>query len=226
MRPPSIQLGGPSYCMQVDARHAVTMASLATVLSSQRIELLEFGYKHGTPVDCPRNELFRDALRDKIDVLVWLDSDCYLLPQDVQAAAELVMATYKNDWAFTTAATPQRDGIVNVWSGKDVTAKLAMHKYSIEDIEEFKRTGRGVANSRFPILASGLGFAVFGMRKFRKGWNQAPWFCSRHALLPDGTPYFQSEDFTFTSRIPQELPGELPHCDPRFIVQHAHRGGA
>lgn len=221
MGPPVIQLGGPSYCMSVDARHSATMGLLSAFLSQQNIKALDFGYQHGTPVDCPRNELFGTALKSDIDILVWLDSDCFIRSQDIPLAADLIIEAHFKEWTFTTAATPQRDGIVNIWKGDD--APHYQNKYTMREIME-KSPSKFASAARFPIVASGLGFAVFNLAKFRQLWARGPWFCSRHGTTDDGRSIFQSEDFTFTARIPSEMPGERAYCDPRFIVQHVHRG--
>jgi hypothetical protein len=197
------------------------MGLLSAFLSQQDIKAIDFGYKHGTPVDCPRNELFSAALKSDVDILVWLDSDCFIRTEDIPTAADLIIETHYHNWAFTTVATPQRDGIVNVWKGDD--APYYQNKFTRREIME--KSGSSFASkARFPIVASGLGFAVFSLAKFRDRWPMGAWFQSRHGTTIEGASYFQSEDFTFTSRMPIEMQGEQPHCDPRFIVEHVHRG--
>lgn len=209
MRPPGIRIGGPSYCMTTDARHTVSVGLLSQLLRTKPVEYIDYEYKHGTPVDIPRNKLFESALKDKVDILVWMDSDCFIKTEDVPYVANCIHNAYKQDTAFSTFPTIQRDGDLNIW--------VTEERLKITDLPE--------DNKSFPVDASGLGFGIFVMRNFRKYWNRGPWFCTSYVINKSGAICFVSEDFAFTSSLACKIAGQQPICHPGTIIQHVHRGG-
>lgn len=212
VRQPKVIIGGPSYCLQTDARHTGAVALLAAALAHSGVKTIAMRYKHGTPVDIPRNELFHDALKSDFDVLVWLDSDTFIVESDIKEWCKLVLNVFRKNHVYVGVATPQRDGRINVWTGEKIGERMRPSDKAFSQSE------------LFPVHAMGLGCGIFNLPKFRSNWGAGPWFCSRHMF--DQTPIgFESEDYFFTTHIRKMFKHTEPLCTPLFLCKHVHRGG-
>jgi len=197
--------GGPSYQLQVDARHAACMAEIA---GTARVHGMEWGgshYRHGCPVEMPRNALFQAALEDKeLDQLLWMDSDTFVHPEDVQQVFDVLKYSSHSGLPFIGVPCNLRGdkSLSNVWcsDGEEVWKAL------MDDVHAG------------PCHAMGLGFAVFNLRQYRHHWPVGPWF---YTQWQDGV--FCSEDYVHTSQL-QARARYAPHVHTDIRLIHAERG--
>ena len=176
-----ILLGGPSYRMEVDARHSASLVPFALRLAMPRmVQRKAFGgrmrdvvtpspfvvigtaYEHGTPVALARNGLFRTALESEADVLLWLDSDCSIPMEQIDPiirAMLLWLAPSAPERPLLGVPAPQRDRRANVWTSR-----------------EDKLTRLDLDGAVHPCFAVGFGCVAFRLGWYRREWPTAPWF--------------------------------------------------
>lgn len=203
-------LGGPSYQMQVDARHAGSMASLALRLRELgRLEWIQFHWSHGCPVEHARNNLFAQALATNATHLLWVDSDCYWSSAENDGIAwmlEQLRGDEGRETPFIAIPVHQRNGACNIvkerkgprferFAGK-VTMEAKLHD----------------------CIAAGTGVCGFFLPWYRSHWKHAPWFRTdwEHGEMI-------SEDFWHTNRLLMKH-GVPPRWAPVVQVIHAARG--
>lgn len=197
-------VGGPCYQMQVDARHAMSVARLCA-LGSVRGHDIGYQYAHRTPVSWARNDLFEAALKTDSDVLFWCDSDSSFDPRDALAMVE---RTYQSHYPFVTMPSRMRvSGRINVNNGHGWLTQEAW-----DDMVETKSP-----TGPIPVHATGMGTACFHLDTFRDKWPIGPWFYDVW-----GKHGFMSEDFVFTSTL-EERVGYRPMAWPA-LCQHHPRG--
>lgn len=175
-------LGGPSYRMEVDARHAAHLVTFALRASLPRPRKKTFGgvkrdppdivilgtaYEHGTPVAYARNHLFGGALGvEDATHLLWLDSDCSFPPDQIDWILTALRSWVREPALASSpllgVPAPQRDRALNVW--KDERTKVVR-----------LATDGGVR----PCHAVGFGCVMFDLRWYRREWPAAPWFQDR-----------------------------------------------
>lgn len=163
-------LGGPSYRMEVDARHAAHMVEFALRATAVRsgkysqgksdIQILGTAYEHGTPVAYARNHLFEGALAvEDATHLLWLDSDCSFPPDQIP----LILHAFRN-WVqgggpLLAVPAPQRNRVLNIWAS-----------------EKVKETRLLLDGAIHECFAAGFGCVAFDLGWYRKHWPKAPWF--------------------------------------------------
>jgi hypothetical protein len=191
-------LGGPSYELKLDARHAATLAAMVRVLGPR---ILGIQYRHGVPVEAPRNGLFEDALKSDAEFLLWCDSDCY--GYDPYALISVGDTLRKFEKPMASVPVAQRNGEANIW----ITSNTKLSG-------EFKTLSTDLCE----CYAAGLGLAVFWLPWYREHWNEGPFF--RTDWL--GGTFYISEDFWHSRRL-CDL-GESAYYALASAVVHSHRG--
>lgn len=169
-------LGGPSYRMEVDARHAAHLVTFALRASLPRVaakknfagklrhlvtpspvSILGTMYEHGTPVAYARNHLFTGALEvDDATHLLWLDSDCSFVPSQIELYLHALLTL--GDRPMFVVPTPQRDRVVNVWETAETRARVFLD------------------GELRACHAGGFGCVVFNLAWYRAHWPKSPWF--------------------------------------------------
>ncbi len=200
-------LGGPSYQMQVDARHAGSMASLALRLRELgRLEWIQFQWTHGCPVEMARNRIFADALASDATHLFWADADCYWPSAEQDGIAWLLREIAVLRRPFAAIPVHQRNGACNIvkerrgarferMSGK-VTMEAKLHD----------------------CIAAGTGVCAFFLPWYRQHWKTGPWFRTDWE-----DEEMISEDFWHTNRLLKKYL-TYPQWAPVVQVIHAARG--
>lgn len=232
----NVILGGPSYQLLLDARHAGSMAGLALrLMASRRAKWVEFHWGHGCPVEHARNSLFAHALASEATHLLWADSDCYWPSSDVDGWLWTMEQLERRDLPFAAFPVMQRNGDSNIVLASERTE----HDIAMGNASRWPRY-RGELNAKGeltipmaaelkPCAAAGLGAAVFFLPWYRAHWPKAPWFRTDWR----GGEMI-SEDFWHTSalRDPRRRGGlqhdaQIPGARYAPVVQviHAPRGG-
>lgn len=202
-----VVIGGPSYQMLLDARHAGAMGNLALALrASGACEWVQFHWGHGCPVEHARNRLFTDALKSGATHLFWADADCYWLPSDVNGVLWLLAELESQRLPFAALPTHQRNGDSNIIESRE-GKKWNRLRGKVTMAAELKE-----------CVAAGLGAAAFYLPWYRDNWPDAPWFRTewRHGDMI-------SEDFWHTNRLLTEHKVS-PRWAPVVQVVHAARG--
>lgn len=112
-------LGGVAYNLMVDARHASTIAAIATVLPMYNLSLTGAYYRHTSILPSGRYHWLESAIgtRDarwavSIDSDTWIQGDAiWRLP----ALLRRLTSDAPKDLALVALAVPQRDNTINVW---------------------------------------------------------------------------------------------------------------
>jgi hypothetical protein len=213
-------LGGPSYRMEVDARHAASLLSfglsatlprivskkafggkMRDIVTPSPITIVGAAYEHATPVSLARNGLFRAALAaPDVSHLLWLDSDCSIPGHQVPLLIRGLLAMEER--AILIVPTVQRDGHANVW----LTPTERLTRLSLDG--EIRECRMG-----------GFGCVVFNLAKYRQYWDTGPWFRDGW----DEAGGYLSEDFTHCISLHER------HVSPTYYlaayVDHHDRGG-
>lgn len=189
-------LGGPSYQLSVDARHAANMVHTGLMLGKH---LHAINYRHGVPVETPRNGLFQQALDiSEVDFVLWADSDVFGWDQSILHIAKN-LEFYKKP--LCGIPVNQRNGDSNVWLHQD--KKLAGTIPVSTDLHE--------------CWAIGFGFVMFWLPWYREHFNKGPYF--RTEWNGDA---MQSEDVWHCRELARR--GESPYYAMGAQLIHAHRG--
>jgi hypothetical protein len=182
-------LGGPSYRMEVDARHAAFLVTFALRAIAPRViqrktfgglkkgppdvTILGTAYEHGTPVAYARNHLFEGALGvTDATHLAWLDSDCSYVPSQIDDILHALRSL--GDRPMFGVPAPQRDRHANVWLDRE----MKLEKLSLD-------------GALHPCHAVGFGCVFFNLNWYRREWPKAPWFQDRW----DPEIGYMSEDY-------------------------------
>lgn len=205
-------LGGPSYLMQVDARHATSMVGLAIELYQSGCRSIEIDYQHACPVEIARNAIFTRAVKSDATHLIWVDSDVYWGGEDNPNIIWGCDWLFKNPAPIICIPVRQRNGHSNI----------------ILD-DSFNRLQRAeIGRKVFPCWGAGLGMAIFYLPWYREhatsaGWGSEgnPWF--RTEWMPiHGERQFISEDIWHTSRL-SRIGGQCQYA-PLVYSHHLDRG--
>ncbi len=188
-------IGGPSYNLTVDTRHAGAMVELALELNNRcDLESLTIQYQHAVPVEMARNAMFRQALDSDATHLVWADSDVYWGSHGNREIAWVLQALESQKLPFATIPVAQRDGVANIWSSHLVRVS----------------GGLKVERRLIPCHATGLGFGAFYLPWYRHNWSTGPHFRTEWQGKT-----FMSEDYWHTSylRTLRSAPRYAPVCE-------------
>ncbi len=204
-------LGGPSYRMEVDARHAARLVEFALVATHHRtadgkgVAIIGTAYEHGTPVALARNHLFKGALGvEDADVLLWLDSDCAFASDQIPN----VLRALHNWSRLPTGApmliipAPQRDRQLNIWKSK-----------------REKLTRLSTDGALHPCYAGGFGCVAFDLAWYRAAWPEGPWFRDGW----EGEAGYLSEDFNHCRLLADR--GCQPMYAATYVDHHARGKG-
>ena len=170
-------LGGPSYRMEVDARHSASLVPFAIrcamprmvakksfggrmryVVHPSPISIVAAHYQHGTPVAVARNGILKESLeRLEATHIMMLDSDCSIPGDQVDPIIKCLLAL--GDRPMFGVPAPQRDRRANVWESR-----------------ETKMTRLPLDGELHECYAVGFGCVVFNLGWYRAHWPKAPWF--------------------------------------------------
>lgn len=211
-------IGGPSYLMQLDARHCAAMVDLAlSLFNSGRCGDLQIGYEHACPVEIARNSIFEKAIQSDATHLIWADSDVYW-----QGGSDNLV--WGCDYLSTTrnpivvVPVKQRNGVGNIIINSDLE-----RLHGSITVEAVCR----------PCWGAGMGLAIFNLDWYRqmaipRGWGKdddKPWFRSDWMFVGGkgaGKHRFISEDIWHTSRLRKY--GVDCLWAPLVMTKHADRG--
>lgn len=202
-------LGGPSYRMEVDARHAANNVTFALrcalprivakkgfggrlrhVVTPSPISIVGTHYQHCTPVAMARNALMKESLADtEATHYMMLDSDCSI-PFD-QCDPIILALLALGDRPMFGVPAPQRNRQMNVWQSRAVKWRADSTLRTDGKLHE--------------CWAVGFGCVVFNLDWYRKHWPSPPWFLDGwdEELGPMGEDYrhcMELHDKTSTER--------------------------
>lgn len=196
-------IGGPAYRMQIDARHALNVTHMAIYLFAKGHQLIGLNYRHGVPVEIPRNEIFERALSSESDFLLTMDSDTFGFDLDRTLRLALTLRSLKVPcFAYPS---PLRDGTANIWLSR--TEKVTKFKPEPDKL---------VLRECFAI---GTACVVYNLAWYREHWPKGP-----HFRTEWGRSEFEfvSEDIWHSLKL-RDL-GSSSYFAATDLLTHAHQG--
>jgi hypothetical protein len=204
----SVIMGGPSYRMEVDARHCCAMMALSAALyNSGLCSGIQPLYEDGCPVERVRNSIFAKALESDATHLFWADSDVYWedsgeLVWGLQELARLGMP------CLIVPVVQRGNGDINIIMSPPPELERPKGKFPI---------GR----HWLACWAGGMGLAMFYLPWYRENWRRGPWFKTEWATIPakpEPKTLLISEDIWHTSHL-----RVAPLWAPLTVTYHATR---
>lgn len=249
--PPTVfvTIGGPSYRLQVDARHAASIAALVGLLPSfdeelgVRVRVRNYDYEHDAILPWAREEILLRSMASIDDILLTVDSDCWPHHEPSRETALAIveacqlLSTPNCRIAIVGALVAQRDGDVNAWEWihKDECDTLPF--LDAKPCKGHKvRDHQGPRLSRKPtmqkrVFAVGSAFCVHNLRWYRDTAASLP--NESHPKVGGALPWYQttrkgdkrhlSED-VWHCQIVNQLGGQV-WVDPRMRIFHGPQAG-
>lgn len=195
----SYAVGGPWYRTQVDARCALTIASIALRWVGAR--LIYMGGQDA-PLDLARNRLLYAALNHpgKPDWLISLDADMSIPASHIMAFFDALRETRDKDVAIVGVPAYQGGGQVNVVD-LDMTRP------------------RDLPSKRREVAGIGTGIVAFRIDWYRQNWpKDLVWFQTVAYFDGSGQPAMAGEDFGHCAQV-RRYGGKIV-CDGRVRCEH------
>jgi len=164
--------GGVVYRMQVDARHAASLAQLAVLASRAAPALTEIDYQHSSNLPRARCEWLRRAIASGATFAISCDADTAFDARRLHDAIMHVRGT------TAIGVAPVRMGGTTESNVTTEGADGTVRRLSME--------GAALAGqAREAVLHGGFGLVVFGLGWFRAHWPEP---------TPEGVGWERSED--------------------------------